>query len=169
MELAELRPILDRGREELAGKMKVPQVAISRLERRPNIQLERFRTALRRSVELELQALVGNCHHPAHAPDHQKGTEQLSPSREKQERFPLESSCKHSLTTRRAQEAALSQEPRKPYIVSTTRNSALPLSIRAYASAALSSGYFSIIGRTPVISANRNVSSESAGVPADQP
>ncbi len=55
------------------------------------------------------------------------------------------------------------------HIVSTTRNSAFPLIIRAYASAAFSSGYVSIIARTPVNSAKRSVSSESAAVPAAQP
>src|ERR1700730_10787782 len=42
----------------------------------------------------------------------------------------------------------------RPHIVRTTRNSAFPLIMRAYPSAAFASGYFSIIGRTPVISAN---------------
>lgn len=36
-------------------------------------------------------------------------------------------------------------------------------------SAAFTSGYFSIIGRTPVSSAKRSVSSESVGVPEDHP
>ena len=50
------------------------------------------------------------------------------------------------------------------YIVKTTRNCALPLIMRAQASAAFSIGQVSIIGRTPVSSAKRSVSSESAGV-----
>jgi len=45
-----------------------------------------------------------------------------------------------------------------PHIVRTTRNSAFPLIMRAYPSAAFPSGYFSIMGRTPVISANLRVS-----------
>src|SRR5258708_35531309 len=55
------------------------------------------------------------------------------------------------------------------YIVSTTRNLTFPVIIRLYASATLESGYFSIIGRTPVIALNRNVSSESLAVPEGQP
>jgi len=55
------------------------------------------------------------------------------------------------------------------HIVSTTRNSALPLIMRSNPSAARASGKDSIMGRTPVRAANRNVSSESAGVPAAQP
>ena len=54
-------------------------------------------------------------------------------------------------------------------MVRTTRNSAFPLIMRAYPSAAFASGYFSIIGRTPVISANRRVSCESVGMPPAQP
>jgi hypothetical protein len=57
----------------------------------------------------------------------------------------------------------------RPRIVKTTRNCASPLIIRAYASAAFSRGYVSMIGRTPVSSAKRSVSSESAGVPVDHP
>jgi hypothetical protein len=49
-------------------------------------------------------------------------------------------------------------------MVSTTRNCALLLTILANASFTFPSGYFSIIGRTPVISANRKVSSESVGI-----
>jgi hypothetical protein len=55
------------------------------------------------------------------------------------------------------------------YIVRTTRNCALPLIMRAYASAAFSSGYVSIMARTPVSSAKRSVSSSSAGVPEAHP
>jgi len=55
------------------------------------------------------------------------------------------------------------------HIVRTTRNCALPLSMRAYASPAFSSGYVSIIGRTPVSSAKFSVSSSSAAVPAAVP
>jgi len=56
-----------------------------------------------------------------------------------------------------------------PHMVRTTRNLAFPLIMRAYPSAAFASGYFSIIGRTPVISANRRVSCESVGMPPAQP
>src|ERR1700730_4676017 len=52
----------------------------------------------------------------------------------------------------------------RPHIVRTTRNSAFPLIMRAYPSAAFASGYFSIIGRTPVIFSNRKVSCESVGI-----
>ena len=55
------------------------------------------------------------------------------------------------------------------YIVNTARNCAFPLIIRAYASAAFTSGNFSIIGLTPVISAKRSVSSESVGMPDAHP
>jgi hypothetical protein len=55
------------------------------------------------------------------------------------------------------------------YMVSTTRNCVFPLTIRRNASFTCSNGYFSIIGRTPVISANRKVSSESVGIPDAQP
>ena len=54
-------------------------------------------------------------------------------------------------------------------MVRTTRNSALPLIMRAKASSALTSRNFSVMGRTPVISAKRSVSSESAGIPDGQP
>src|SRR6202022_12994 len=57
----------------------------------------------------------------------------------------------------------------RPHIVRTTRNSAFPLIMRAYPSAAFASGYSSIMGRTPVISANRKVSCESVGMPPAQP
>src|ERR1700732_190736 len=57
----------------------------------------------------------------------------------------------------------------RPHIVRTTRNSAFPLIMRAYPSAAFASGYFSIMGRTPVISANRKVSCESGGMPPAPP
>jgi hypothetical protein len=56
-----------------------------------------------------------------------------------------------------------------PHMVRTTRNSAFPLIMRAYPSAAFASGYFSIIARTPVISANCRVSCESVGMPPAQP
>ena len=56
-----------------------------------------------------------------------------------------------------------------PHMVRTTRNSAFPLIMRAYPSAAFAIGYFSIVGRTPVISANRKVSCESVGMPPAQP
>ncbi len=55
------------------------------------------------------------------------------------------------------------------YIVKTTRNSAFPLIIRAYASFTFCCEYFSIIGRTPVSSANRSISSESVGIPEAHP
>jgi len=55
------------------------------------------------------------------------------------------------------------------YMVSTTRNCAFPLTIRRNASFTFSSGYFSTIARTAVISANRKVSSESVGIPDAQP
>src|SRR5882757_6392710 len=55
------------------------------------------------------------------------------------------------------------------YMVRTTRNWALPLSIWAYASLTLSRENFSIIVRTPVSSAKRRVSSESVGMPDAQP
>src|SRR6202000_627861 len=57
----------------------------------------------------------------------------------------------------------------RPYIVKTTRNCALPLTRRAHASFTFSSGNFSIIGRTPVYSEKRSVSSESGAVPDAQP
>src|SRR3984893_8028815 len=57
----------------------------------------------------------------------------------------------------------------RPHTVRTTRTSAFPLIIRAYPSAAFARGYFSIIGRTPVISANSKVSCESVGMPPAQP
>ena len=55
------------------------------------------------------------------------------------------------------------------YIVSTTRNWASPLNIRSNASAAFCIGYVSTIGRTPVNSAKRNVSSASIGEPVVHP
>jgi hypothetical protein len=55
------------------------------------------------------------------------------------------------------------------HMVRTTRNSAFPLIMRSYPSAAFANGYFSIMGRTPVISANRMVSCESVGMPPAQP
>jgi hypothetical protein len=55
------------------------------------------------------------------------------------------------------------------YMVSTTRNCTFPLAIRRNASFTFSGGYFSIIGRTPVISANCKVSSVSVGIPDAQP
>jgi hypothetical protein len=54
-------------------------------------------------------------------------------------------------------------------MVRTTRNSAFPMIMRAQPSAALASGYFSIMGRTPVISANCRVSWESVGMPPPSP
>jgi transcriptional regulator with XRE-family HTH domain len=61
MELAELRQILDLSQEELAAKMKVSQVAISRLERRPNIQLETLSSYIKAlGGTLELQAVLPN-------------------------------------------------------------------------------------------------------------
>src|SRR5713101_5400197 len=56
-----------------------------------------------------------------------------------------------------------------PHMVRTTRNSAFPLIMRAYPWAAFAIGYFSIMGRTPIISANRRVSCESVGMPPAQP
>jgi hypothetical protein len=54
------------------------------------------------------------------------------------------------------------REPRNDiYIVNTTLNLTLPLIIWLYASSTFASGYFSIIGRTPVSALNRKVSSES--------
>jgi hypothetical protein len=55
------------------------------------------------------------------------------------------------------------------HVVRTTRNSAFPLIMRAYPSAAFASGNFSIMGRTPVISAKTSVSWESVGMPPAQP
>ena len=54
-------------------------------------------------------------------------------------------------------------------IVSTARNFTFPLIMCAYASAAFSSGNFSIIGRTPVSALKFNVSCESIAVPEGQP
>jgi hypothetical protein len=50
-------------------------------------------------------------------------------------------------------------------MVRTTRNSAFPLIMRVWPSAAFASGYFSIMGRRRVISAKRRVSWESVGMP----
>src|SRR5258706_3110501 len=55
------------------------------------------------------------------------------------------------------------------HVVRTTRNSAFPLIMRAYPSAAFASGNFSIMARTPIISAKRRVSCESVGIPPAQP
>ncbi len=59
--------------------------------------------------------------------------------------------------------------PRRYPIVSTTRNSAFPLSILSYASFTFASGYFSIIGRTPANFENSSVSCESLAVPDGNP
>jgi hypothetical protein len=53
--------------------------------------------------------------------------------------------------------------------VRTTRNRALPLSIRSYASAARSSGNTSFMDRTPEATLNPSVSCESIDVPEYQP
>jgi transcriptional regulator with XRE-family HTH domain len=61
MELAELREALQVSQEALAKKLKVTQVAISRLERRPNILLEsiaNYVAAL--GGRLELYAVLPN-------------------------------------------------------------------------------------------------------------
>ena len=55
------------------------------------------------------------------------------------------------------------------HVVRTTRNSAFPLIMRAYPSGAFARGIFSIMGRSPVISAKTSVSWESVGMPAAQP
>lgn len=61
MELAELREALQVSQEELAKKLKVTQVAVSRLERRPNVLVE----TLSHYIEglgghLELSAVLPN-------------------------------------------------------------------------------------------------------------
>src|SRR4051812_6558348 len=56
-----------------------------------------------------------------------------------------------------------------PPIIRTTRKRALPLCICSYASATRVSGYFSIIGWTPVSALNSNVSCESRAVPEYEP
>ena len=55
------------------------------------------------------------------------------------------------------------------HIVNTALNLTLPLIIWSYASSTFASGYFSIIGRTPVRALNRSVSSESFAVPEGHP
>ena len=54
-------------------------------------------------------------------------------------------------------------------VVSTTRNRALLLIMRSYASCAFSSGNVSVMGRTPVIAENFIVSSESIEEPEGHP
>jgi len=54
-------------------------------------------------------------------------------------------------------------------VVSTTRNRALPLIMRSYASGARSGGNTSVIARTPVRTLKGSVSCESMDVPEYQP
>jgi transcriptional regulator with XRE-family HTH domain len=61
MELAELRQALHVSQEDLAEKMKVTQVAISRLERRPNVLLESLSNYIEAlGGKLELRAVLPN-------------------------------------------------------------------------------------------------------------
>lgn len=61
MELAELREALQVSQEVLAKKLKVTQVAISRLERRPNLLLESIANYVQAlGGRLELYAVLPN-------------------------------------------------------------------------------------------------------------
>ena len=61
MELAELREALQVSQEMLAKKLKVTQVAISRLERRPNVLLESIANYVQAlGGKLELYAVLPN-------------------------------------------------------------------------------------------------------------
>ena len=61
MELAELRDALQVSQEELAGKLKVTQAAISRLERRPNVLIESIANYIQAlGGKLELHAVLPN-------------------------------------------------------------------------------------------------------------
>jgi len=61
MELAELREALQVSQEDLAEKLKVTQVAVSRLERRPNILVETLSNYIEGlGGRLELRAILPN-------------------------------------------------------------------------------------------------------------
>jgi DNA-binding transcriptional regulator YiaG len=61
MELAELREALHLSQQELAGKLKVTQAAISRLERRPNVLIESIANYIEAlGGRLELHAVLPN-------------------------------------------------------------------------------------------------------------
>jgi len=59
MELAELREALQLSQEDLAKKLKVTQVAVSRLERRPNVLVETLSNYIEGlGGKLELRAVL---------------------------------------------------------------------------------------------------------------